>query len=264
MEHSNEELENHCNKIKEFVEDGEFGEVNTDNFEELLDQTPHKNKVWAGDAVLSTLFDSAKEKMSDDGDKEILAKLLELVKIHEREVKCPASITQDVLFFPNEDNVRVLCDYMKMAKNRLRICVFTITNNQIRNAILDAHDAGVKVEIISDDECMKAKGSDIEFLDSKGCAVRTDNSERFHMHNKFVVVDNDFVLTGSFNWTVQAAKSNQENIAALDSPYFVHEYKEEFKKLWTEFSGNEVETEAYQGKRKYNKKKANWHNNKKY
>ena len=31
------------------------------------------------------------------------------------------------------------------------------------------------------------------------------------MHNKFMVVDSVFLITGSFNWTFQAAKSNQEN-----------------------------------------------------
>lgn len=259
MEHSNPELEEHVGKIKDVIEESSL-QINNE-YEELLEKTPFKNKEFAGDAVLETLFDVAKDKLSTDDDKKVLGKLLELVKAHEHEVKNPAPMYKDVLFFPNEDNVDALCKYLKEAQHRLRICVFTITNNQIRNALLDLNDAGVKIQIITDDECMKQKGSDIEFLASKGCEVRTDDSERFHMHNKFVVVDNSFILTGSFNWTVQAAKNNQENISIIDHPFYVHEYREEFKRLWAEFSGNEVEVEAYKsrGKKRYNKKKADWH-----
>ena len=59
------------------------------------------------------------------------------------------------------------------------------------------------------------------------------------MHDKFVVIDDDIVITGSFNWTVQAAKANQENVLITDRPFYVFQYKEEFKRLWAEFSENE-------------------------
>ena len=67
-------------------------------------------------------------------------------------------------------------------------------------------------------------------------------------------------MTGSFNWTVQAGKSNQENILVTDHPFYIHEYKEEFKRLWAEFADNEVEREEHtsKGKRRYNRKKAKW------
>ena len=54
----------------------------------------------------------------------------------------------------------------------------------------DLHFKGVKVRIITDDECVKNKGSDIEYLRSKGIPVVTDLEEKYHMHNKFVIVDN--------------------------------------------------------------------------
>jgi len=55
--------------------------------------------------------------------------------------------------------------------------------------------------VISDDECVNNKGSDITYMASKGIPVRTDNAVEYHMHNKFVVVDDEFLITGSFNWT---------------------------------------------------------------
>jgi phosphatidylserine/phosphatidylglycerophosphate/cardiolipin synthase-like enzyme len=52
------------------------------------------------------------------------------------------------------------------------------------------------------------------------------------MHNKFMVVDNYFLVTGSFNWTFQAGKSNQENVVVLDGQYYIDKYAKEFNKLW--------------------------------
>ena len=63
------------------------------------------------------------------------------------------------------------------------------------------------------------------------------------MHNKFVIIDDTFLITGSFNWTVQAGKSNQENILVVDHPYYIEKYTTEFENLWKQFAGNVVKGE---------------------
>jgi mitochondrial cardiolipin hydrolase len=70
--------------------------------------------------------------------------------------------------------------------------------------------------------------------------VRTDDRPEFHMHNKFVVIDDTHLITGSFNWTVQAGKSNQENLLVVDHPYYIEKYNLEFESLWKQFNKNEV------------------------
>lgn len=108
----------------------------------------------------------------------------------------------DTMFFPNEANVARLCSYLGKATRSLRICVFNFTNNELSKAVLDAWNRNCDVKIITDDECTTNKGSDINFLVNKGIPARTDDAEKFHMHNKFVIVDDKFLITGSFNWTV--------------------------------------------------------------
>lgn len=60
------------------------------------------------------------------------------------------------------------------------------------------------------------------------------------MHDKFMVVDSTFVLTGSFNWTFQAGSNNQENVLVVDHPYYIEKYETEFNHLWLQFEKNEV------------------------
>lgn len=114
----------------------------------------------------------------------------------------------DTLFFPNKKNVDKICKYISMAKRTLLICIFTLTNDDLAKAVLDRHKNGVEVRVITDDECATAKGSDIQRLADAGIKVRTDDAPNYHMHDKFMVVDKAFVMTGSFNWTYQAGSHN--------------------------------------------------------
>ena len=118
--------------------------------------------------------------------------------------------------------------------------MFNITNDDLCNALLDRWEAGVDIKIISDDECSTNKGSDIQRLADAGIPVRTDDAPTYHMHDKFMIVDGSFVLTGSFNWTFQAGSHNQENVLVVDHPYYCEKYASEFSKLWVEFDKNEV------------------------
>ena len=167
----------------------------------------------------------------------------------------------DAFFFPNMDNVGKLERYIKMAKSKLLVCVFNLTNNQLADAVKEVHSRGVDVRVITDDECMKNKGNDCQDLANAGIPVRTDSETEYHMHNKFMVVDNAFLLTGSFNWTFQAGKNNQENLLVVDHPFYIERYVKEFEKLWTEFASNDVAKEeraartiqkAYRNKQNYN------------
>lgn len=36
------------------------------------------------------------------------------------------------------------------------------------------------------------------------------------MHNKYLLIDDEIVLTGSFNWTHKAVNSNYENIVIIE------------------------------------------------
>ena len=100
METESKELKRHCKAIKGLITEGEFGEYEEAELEKLLESTPGIEKVQSGDAILDTLFNAASEKMSDDGDKQILEKLKKMVKFYEHEVKEPISKHQRVLFFP--------------------------------------------------------------------------------------------------------------------------------------------------------------------
>jgi phosphatidylserine/phosphatidylglycerophosphate/cardiolipin synthase-like enzyme len=43
-------------------------------------------------------------------------------------------------------------------------------------------------------------------------------------------------MTGSYNWTRNAAKENQENLVVTHDPLIVRPFSEEFERLWAELA----------------------------
>ena len=75
----------------------------------------------------------------------------------------------------------------------------------------------------------------------KGEGVRVAKSSRY-MHNKFCILDNNKVLTGSMNPTNNGANLNNNNLIIIDSKYIAENYEDEFNELWNNIysSGDNV------------------------
>lgn len=138
-----------------------------------------------------------------------------------------------VYFSPGYDILDNLKDLIYRAKSTIDLCVFSITDDRLARAIKAAIKRGVKVRIITDDMKTMDRGSKIDWLDQLGIEVKTDQS-RFHMHNKFGIIDHRMAFTGSFNWTKTATRSNQENLLITSNHSIVDQYNAEFERLWIE------------------------------
>ena len=126
----------------------------------------------------------------------------------------------EVLFFPDPGMPcrygaacrRPNCDYahgatsltrliavLSSARRSVSVAVFSLTCDEIADALLALHRKGVKVRLITDDEQVASAGSDAATLRAAGIPVRHDGSRQRLMHHKFCVLDGATVLTGSFN-----------------------------------------------------------------
>lgn len=119
------------------------------------------------------------------------------------------------------------------AARQLDICVFTITDDRISDAVHDASRRGVAVRIVTDNDKSEDLGSDVQRLERLGIPVRVDHTE-YHMHHKFALFDNRLLLNGSYNWTRSAARKNQENVVVTRDPQLVGTFRREFERLWDE------------------------------
>lgn len=183
------------------------------------------------DVLRSKIFDIAEQGMKDHNDRFVLewvesaSRILD--KIGDRDEKSGSR----VYFSPGNRCKDAIIAQIDGARKTLDICVFTISDDDISRRIISRHQLGTRVRIITDNEKLHDKGSDIEKLAQAGIQVRVDRSE-YHMHHKYAVVDQRLAITGSYNWTRSAAKYNEENILLTEEASVVKSYQDGFDKMW--------------------------------
>eukprot|EP00908_Phaeocystis_cordata_P026721 Transcript_9207.p1 GENE.Transcript_9207~~Transcript_9207.p1 ORF type:complete len:334 (-),score=59.35 Transcript_9207:502-1449(-) len=129
--------------------------------------------------------------------------------------------SHEAFFFPDrsaENGVTALLRALEDARASLDVAVYAISHAPLANALLAAHERGVRVRVLTDDEQAKDGKSQCSALRRAGVPVRCDRSARLHMHHKFAVVDGGPLLAhGSFNWR-RAAPRHPHHI--LSQPIF--------------------------------------------
>jgi phosphatidylserine/phosphatidylglycerophosphate/cardiolipin synthase-like enzyme len=117
------------------------------------------------------------------------------------------------------------------ARRSADLCVFTITDDRITRALLDAHRRGVRVRLVTDNDKACDRGADIQQIEVAGVAVKVDRTP-FHMHHKFAIFDGVRLLNGSYNWTRGAANDNEENLIDTGDPRLLAAFQRRFDELW--------------------------------
>ena len=147
----------------------------------------------------------------------------------------PPAVEAQAYFAPGEDCLRKLRELCLGAKRAIDVCVYTIADDRLCDALLDAHKRGLEVRILSDDHKVHDSGSDVIRLRDRGIEVRLDDTA-FHMHHKFALFDGARLASGSFNWTRGASTGNEENLVVTDDVRLVRSFGARFEQLWGKFA----------------------------
>lgn len=180
-------------------------------------------------------FALAKKALQNVQDGQLLDWLDDIIQMLDQPSVATQAVTMSAFFSPRDDCARQLMSIIGRVKQTLDICVFTITDDRITNAILEAHLRSVSIRILTDDDKAADLGSDIVRLRDAGIPVRYDRSPA-HMHHKFALFDRQYLLNGSYNWTRGASTINRENFILLEDHKLVSAFQQEFDRLWAEFA----------------------------
>ena len=101
----------------------------------------------------------------------------------------------------------------------------------IRDALIRAHERGLKVRVVTESEYVS--NPEMQALALAGIPLRGDERQPL-MHNKFVVIDGQEVWTGSMNLTVNGAYRNNNNLLRIESATLAQHYTEEFEEMFIE------------------------------
>lgn len=184
----------------------------------------------------SEAFKLARGSFNDVQAGEVMDWLEDVVKLLQAQSEQGQRATKaECRFSPDDDCPTRIAGLFATARRAVDVCVFTITDDRISEAVIDAHRRGIDVRIITDDDKAFDAGSDVSRLERAGVSVRVDRS-RFHMHHKFAIFDRDLLLTGSYNWTRGAANNNEENFILTGDRRYIEPFGQMFEKLWERFA----------------------------
>ena len=103
------------------------------------------------------------------------------------------------------------------------------TNETIFQKLIEKSKQGVDVKLaIFDDGINRKHGVDVSQLPH---VMLKRGLRGGLMHNKFCVIDNQIVITGSYNWSDNAEFKNDENITIEHDPDQATKYSIEYKRL---------------------------------
>jgi len=148
------------------------------------------------------------------------------------------SFTQDgvpiQIYFAAEDAVLpALIATLNSARRTIRFMNFSFTDFDVANTIIQRAGAGVAAQGIFETTGSQTDASELKTLFCAGIPARQDGNP-FILHHKVFIVDDTTVVTGSFNISSNATRSNDENLIIISDPDLAAQYIAEFNRRWQE------------------------------
>ena len=135
----------------------------------------------------------------------------------------------NVCFTPGGKCTDLIVHEIGKAKHSIKMQTYSFTSHPIAEALVEASKRGVKVEALIDRTLLKNPHSVLPLLKANRIRFKVDRVPGI-AHNKVIILDNDSVITGSFNFTKAAQERNSENVVLIKDPLMVKYYLENWNK----------------------------------
>ena len=142
-----------------------------------------------------------------------------------------ASLSQancQVYFSPRGGATSAIVQILENAKSNVLVQAYSFTSEPIAEALVRAHERGVKVQVLLDKSQRSQKYTAARFLFQAGVSTLIDASHTI-AHNKVIIIDNIIVVTGSFNFTKAAEERNAENLLIVCSKELAARYVDNWR-----------------------------------
>lgn len=139
-----------------------------------------------------------------------------------------APIQISACFSPEGHCTSRIVSAIDSAKTSILVQAYSFTSPPIAQALTQAYERGLDVRVIIDKSRLSEKHSQIPLLSQKGIPIFIDPAVGIG-HNKTIILDNSWVLTGSFNWSMAAENKNAENILFIEDPSLAQIYKKNWE-----------------------------------
>lgn len=138
-----------------------------------------------------------------------------------------------ILFAAEDEVASHLVPLIQSAQKNIRFMAFSFTHDELGAAVLERAEAGVDVKGIFETRGSETEFSELPTMYCAGLSVRQDGNPGI-LHHKVFVIDDEILITGSYNFSENADDSNDENVVIITSRDIAARYLWEFQHRWAE------------------------------
>jgi len=148
-----------------------------------------------------------------------------------------ASLTIDgtqieTFFSPDDGAAHRITELLQGAEESIYFLAFSFTSDDFATAMIDRFNAGVTVAgVFEEGQYYSNTGTEFDRLLDAGLDIRLDGNDR-NMHHKVIIIDEETVITGSYNFSRSAEERNDENILVIHNADIATQYLAEFERVF--------------------------------
>ena len=155
-------------------------------------------------------------------------------KFHNDKISTGNKISGNIqVFFSPQDKAITngILSLIRQAKKYIYVPSFVITEKRVTTELINAKQRGVDVRIIADALNASTKHSKSKELRSAGVLVKAENYAG-KMHSKTMIIDDEYLIIGSMNFSDSGENRNDENMIILKDSSAVKFYRKFFLYQW--------------------------------
>ncbi|MFN4151580.1 MAG: phospholipase D-like domain-containing protein, partial [Candidatus Sericytochromatia bacterium] len=145
------------------------------------------------------------------------------------DISLPDITSIKTYFSPDGGTKKAIINELKNAKKSIKFMAFSFTEKDIASMMISKFKEKITVDGIFD-TCQIDKYSQFNTLKSNKLNVLKDGNQAL-MHQKTMIVDDNTVITGSYNFSVSAETKNNEDCIIIKSDKIAALYVQEFERL---------------------------------
>lgn len=140
-------------------------------------------------------------------------------------------IAINVFFSPDDNIEKNIIKKIKSSKKSIYFMSFSFTSDGIGEAMIDAYKRGVKLKGIFESRGSGTEYSEYYKMKVEGIDVRKDKNPAY-LHHKVIIIDGEWVITGSYNFSKNAQLRNDENCIFIKNSQIASLYIKELETLY--------------------------------
>jgi phosphatidylserine/phosphatidylglycerophosphate/cardiolipin synthase-like enzyme len=141
------------------------------------------------------------------------------------------SVEVENYFSPDDGVADEIIAEIRAARERIRFLAFVFTSEEIADAMVERADAGVVVQGVMEARNADQSHSQYERLRAAFHDVLLDGNP-YIMHHKLIIIDDETVITGSYNFTHSAETINDENVLIIHDFEVAAQFVDEFGRVY--------------------------------